>query len=510
MRNHLGVVVATGDSPPIMITDDHKSSKTRVPNRKRRRGEYELETEDSALATPASSRPGSCCGSTPDEYTSIETPFSSHYDTGLEYFSRSRTPSGNSYSSASVLHHFNSPLLTPSEDDVISTNAQLHNSSGSWKDAVKPYRNVQYPMLEISTMRQNHMATTNFPYPMVARNDKSDASSPPIRRRHIYTATSLTVHQLQQQIVSPQFQQVPVTSPVTSPQERSQMAVSLEQIVPSQGPTHGGIEVTIVGNGLHQGLTLMFGDRPATTICWSPSSMVCVLPPSENTGPVVVSFKEHPMSNNEVPLFSYYNSGNKELLELSLQAVGLNNSGHFKEAKNTAICLLQDSQNQNSISLQLHRDLDSQKGDSHISSGVEYEVIKMLSQIEDITALELTNIGGQNILHLSTHLDYYSLVSYILARHPGLVNTQDCNGLSALHFGCLSNATQVIQALLNSGANISLQSNFGTPMNLVSRCIQPYQCSVENSLFNPVFSCITETLHGTNSSAWRIPRQFSK
>ncbi|KAI8888983.1 hypothetical protein K501DRAFT_171957, partial [Backusella circina FSU 941] len=421
MRNHLGVVVAAGDSPPIMITDDHKSPKTRVTSRKRRRGECELVSEDNALATPVSSRPGSCCGSTPDEYTPIETPFSSHYDNGLEYFSRSRTPSDNSYSSASVPHHLNSPLLTPNEDEIISTNTHLHNSSGSWNEIVNPYRNVQYPMLDISTMRQNRMATSDFPYPM--------------------------------------------TSPSSSPQTSSQMPVSLERIAPSQGPTHGGIEVTIVGNGFHQGLTLMFGDRAATTICWSPSSMVCVLPPSENTGPVVVSFREHPMSNNEVPLFNYYNSGNKELLELSLQAA---------------------------------------------SEHVEYEIMKMLSQIEDITTLGLTNVGGQNLLHLSAHLGCYSLVSYILARHPGLVNVQDCNGLSPLHFGCLSKATHVIHALLNGGANISLQSNFGTPMDLAGRCIQPYEYSMESDFLNSFSSLMTETLHGANNSLSWLPRQFSK
>ncbi|KAK9685756.1 SPT3 Dosage dependent suppressor of Ty-induced promoter mutations-like protein [Basidiobolus ranarum] len=53
MKDYLGQVIATGISPPIMITDDHKSNKGKAANRKQgRRSEYEIPVRNFDFAPP--------------------------------------------------------------------------------------------------------------------------------------------------------------------------------------------------------------------------------------------------------------------------------------------------------------------------------------------------------------------------------------------------------------------------------------------------------------------------
>ncbi|KAK9767332.1 SPT3 Dosage dependent suppressor of Ty-induced promoter mutations-like protein [Basidiobolus ranarum] len=53
MKDYLGQVIATGMSPPIMITDDHKSNKGKTANRKQgRKSEYEIPVRNFDFAPP--------------------------------------------------------------------------------------------------------------------------------------------------------------------------------------------------------------------------------------------------------------------------------------------------------------------------------------------------------------------------------------------------------------------------------------------------------------------------
>lgn len=229
MRDHNGRVVAVGDSPPLMITDDHKSNKQSLVHRKRRQVDDEHD-----LVTPASSRRGSPSNINDiPPYTESSYPLSINETTPLNTFS----------------------LPTPAE--------------------------------EMPAMLLDH-----------------------------HHATS---HQ-----------------PVMSFAPRTFVHPVVERLVPSQGPTFGGIEVTILGSGFHGGLTCLFGDQPAVTLCWSPTTLVCLLPAMSQPGPVVVSFKEYPVVNNAA-LFHYYNPNDQALLELALQVVGLKMTGRLQDAKQVAM-----------------------------------------------------------------------------------------------------------------------------------------------------------------------------
>ena len=63
----------------------------------------------------------------------------------------------------------------------------------------------------------------------------------------------------------------------------------ISRLVPAEGPTHGGVEVTILGENFHPGMVCMFGAFPAVTVqSYGPTTLVCLLPPNPNPGPVHV------------------------------------------------------------------------------------------------------------------------------------------------------------------------------------------------------------------------------
>ncbi|ORY84206.1 hypothetical protein BCR37DRAFT_259734 [Protomyces lactucae-debilis] len=114
---------------------------------------------------------------------------------------------------------------------------------------------------------------------------------------------------------------------------------TINRLIPAEGPLQGGVEVTILGSGFYPGLTCMFGEVAAVpTHCWSPTTMVCVLPPSSIAGVVSVTFREHPY-NAFVPTsfpgkpFTYLDDTDRALMELALQVIGLKSTGKLETAR---------------------------------------------------------------------------------------------------------------------------------------------------------------------------------
>ncbi|GAA6054535.1 hypothetical protein JCM3770_005834 [Rhodotorula araucariae] len=115
----------------------------------------------------------------------------------------------------------------------------------------------------------------------------------------------------------------------------------ITRLIPGEGPVHGGIEVTVLGENFVQDLTCVFGDSAAVpTHFWSSSTLVCVLPPSANPGPVVVGIKGVPLTVEQgtgLQLFTYKDDSDRSLLELALQVVGLKMTGRLEDAAAVAM-----------------------------------------------------------------------------------------------------------------------------------------------------------------------------
>ncbi|KAI8137392.1 hypothetical protein BJV82DRAFT_358156 [Fennellomyces sp. T-0311] len=347
MKTDKGDTIATGMSPPILITDDHKS--TRQKGRKRDRSDYEgssstisksrrLPSSSTAPVTPAASRRGSL---SPTEAVS---------------------PLLADPAELSILDSapFSSSLPTPSEERAaFGSNTPFFFPPTS--PALNPLDHVNY--------------------------------------------------------VAPESLSTP----------------TLERLVPAQGPTYGGVEVTILGSGFYRGLTCLFGEHHAATVYWNPNTLVCVLPPAAHPGPVVVSFKQHSLvlEGQDVPLFTYYDANDQALLELALQVVGLKTTGKLHDAKHIAMRIVQGGDHnpfllQNSLS-------GGTNDDEHVIS-FQQKVIHALDYFH-VTAKELIQARlstGHTLLHLATWIGYDKLASKIIDLCHESIFSTDRNGYTAL------------------------------------------------------------------------------
>lgn len=250
MLDYTGKKVAEGISPPIMITDDHKSNKLKAGLKRRRTSENE--------ASPS-------LGSIPP---SIEG---------------SGIPALNWIKSFQFGNNNNNNVAVKTEDQHFS----LQSSASSTASADDSMKSVFRSML-----------TSTVP-------------------------TSL-------------YSPAPI----------------MKRLIPSEAPASGGIEITILGTDFKPGLTIMFGDTPATNIqYWSPNTLICTLPPASQPGPVVVSFRDSPPTNdkNDIMVFTYLIETDRALMELALQVVGMKMTGVVEDARKIAMRIVQgnNSNNQN-------------------------------------------------------------------------------------------------------------------------------------------------------------------
>ncbi|KAG0168596.1 SPT3 Dosage dependent suppressor of Ty-induced promoter mutations-like protein [Apophysomyces sp. BC1015] len=269
LRTSKGVIVATGESNPIMITDDHKNAK-----QGQKRSRIDLEESPSQ----ASSRRESSCDITPALSSTIlmEQPVLRSTD-----------------SSYNPLF-----LVQPDQKHFDYLPQDKHNQLYQFRDIPSSYTLSpgflpEYPIYQSSYQRQT-----------------------------AHDGNHESVH----------------STLFASPQ--------VERLVPSQGPMNGSTEVTILGSGFYEGITCLFGDCAATTVCWSPCTLVCVVPSVSQPGPVIVSFKGHPLTpkRDNVTMFNYLNSNDQALFELALQLVGMKMTGNLQDAKQVALRIVQGGQ----------------------------------------------------------------------------------------------------------------------------------------------------------------------
>ncbi|ORX44242.1 hypothetical protein DM01DRAFT_1411340 [Hesseltinella vesiculosa] len=506
IRDHLGAVVANGSSPPIMITDDHKSSRQRgepsppcstpIQGRKRGRSEDDLpphldfpSCSHSAIPdTPAPSRRGSV--SSPGNSASIASS-PSERDLTMEQ----PTPNSSLTSSPQTVLIGNDLLMTPM--DELSFLQQMSEVTSG--------QQLQQQALPL------HPTT-----PSAAMDDPSPGADqqlwPFSRRRRINGNDAATNNGYDHQ-----------------PLWRTEYTPQLERLVPAQGPTYGGIEVTVLGSGFYRGLTCLFGEHAASTVYWNPNTLVCVLPPAATAGPVVVSFKEHPivLEGQDVALFTYYDASDQALLELALQVVGMKMTGKLHDAKQIAMMIVrgdqqrtqqqgsqqqqsgqqqQQQQQQQQLSLACSADDDADDDlslpsldntTSSASSLVDSDVSSVasdsdddLSEIDSDTNLPLdhkrleknvidallasdahdvthTNPNGHTLLHLAVLLRYGALAKVLLDyMTPAVIDQEDRNGCTALQFACLQNNGPMVSLLLHAGASLDHDCSLGKTLDL--------------------------------------------
>ncbi|GAM85856.1 hypothetical protein ANO11243_038640 [Dothideomycetidae sp. 11243] len=113
----------------------------------------------------------------------------------------------------------------------------------------------------------------------------------------------------------------------------------INKVVPAEGPTAGGIEVSIYGQNFSPGMEVMFGDRAATaTTYWGEKALCCVLPPASIMGPVHVSIAGH-SGNRHAPgaAFRYApDNSDMRMMEMALRFYCMEMTGTEENWQSTA------------------------------------------------------------------------------------------------------------------------------------------------------------------------------
>ncbi|KAI8342023.1 hypothetical protein BC941DRAFT_485939 [Chlamydoabsidia padenii] len=531
MRNNQGSIVAKGCSPPIMITDDHKSSKQRnnsisdegttndTTNKSnssttRKRGRADYENNQQSLDTPAPSRRGSMSShhhqqqqqqynntipSTPLQMnpsasfgipSSVSSPY--QYDQPSPPTDSMTTPNSSLSSSPQMMLIGNDLAMTPLPTMEDSTSYALQHTMGQDTIQTSYLMNGTSQHESVSTTDYNNQATNNddgsssFYYSngMTENGTPSTAITaapwPQNRRRR------LANHE------DDGFFMTDEATSVWRRMDHQQNTPQLERLVPAQGPTYGGVEVTVLGSGFYRGLTCLFGEHAASTVYWNPNTLVCVLPPAVAPGPVVVSFKEHHivLEGQDVALFTYYDASDQALLELALQVVGMKMTGKIECPKHVAMLIVrgdqqrsqQDHHGTNHTGQQQQQEEDntlenettSDDDDSfdgsicHESDNLENHIMNALEATNSQDVMQ-TNPNGHTMLHLAVLLRYGALTKMLINKmNDQVINQPDRNGCTALHFACLSNSAPMVQLLLDAGAQPTEKCSMGSALTLAT------------------------------------------
>ncbi|SNX86361.1 related to SPT23 - suppressor of TY retrotransposon [Melanopsichium pennsylvanicum] len=260
-------------------------------------------------------------------------------------------------------------------------------------------------------------------------------------------------------------------------------APRISKLIPGEGPTSGGIEVTVLGENFIEGVNCVFGDVPAAnTKVWASNTLVCLLPPSSSPGPVVVSIKspaqtvQPPPINGPLQLFTYIDTTDRALMELALQVVGLQMTGQMRSAREVAMRVVgSGGSQQRGMPAAFNGGAGGAVGHAQArdaiaglftnrsqSSNFQDTLIKFLSLLdEDVSdieraqsrsdAIRLANKQGHTLLHLATLMGFHRLVEALIIRGCPL-DARDRNGVTALHFAAIQGRVTIARMLLRAGA----------------------------------------------------------
>ncbi|KAJ7593900.1 hypothetical protein C8J56DRAFT_820143 [Mycena floridula] len=455
MMDHNGRIVGSGSTKPIMITDDHKTNiKTSEFNASFTGMDVEWSQVGGSLETPP---PNSGAPSKRKKDATMKTR-GKPYDSGKTRSVVSRETSVSSPSpsnSSCMLPYTRSPTPPPSSAVPSLLPSSQDSESSSDGFSVNPF--------DISGLPS--MMDTDF--------------QPQLPTQPVSTLTHSMPFMF--------FDTVNTSQP-TIP------VPTIHRLIPNTGPTHGGIEVTVLGANFHPTMLLscVFGGiKASSTQRWSDNALVCVLPPRATAGVVAVWFDGLYKSDEESPptLFTYSDESDRALMELALQVVGLKMTGKIEDAKNVAMRIVgnagdgSDSRHRSTTDGMMQMSSTRDLGPLLLFRGRESEdfestIVKLLSVVDasvdspgSISMSEAAShatASGQTLLHLAAFLGFSTVVQF-LADHDVDLDNRDRNGLTALHFAVFSNSKECAKILLKAGADREVVNSAGkTPEEIAS------------------------------------------
>ncbi|KAL9031768.1 MAG: hypothetical protein Q9196_000245 [Gyalolechia fulgens] len=533
LKDHQGNCVAQEISTPILITDDHKTSAPQSESRLSMTGSEAHPHEGNFSAAPPNN-----AATTPQLYNMNPSRSTTELTAGCMNFGTSNshrsatsvslqqlrqapdsrstgvfTPSQtSSYRTSATLTPRNlsrqvSPSAvsgpTPKRRKASSTEAMSHrslvdlsmtqmqrkdgpmdrrqSSSGSPTSSSEVSEGLAMAPTRVPASRENAVGRNGFTFPSrqslppsepfydsdpiagVAAPDPSTRLSPPAALTQPKTEMAAHAHALHHSLLNVPGAEGPQTG-----------APKILRVIPSEGPKAGGIDITVLGEGFHSDLDVLFADAVATrTTVLNSQTIICMIPPSYQAGLVRVSLSGRHQPDPQV-WFRYIDTDEQDLMRLALAVLHHRNTGKLASASDIARSIIGGQQPQSNQPMP-----DCINGIKHSQNSglaamdLELSILGVIDLIDQTDSAitprySLRQTGGQTMLHLSASLGYHRLVAGLLARgmNPDL---RDRNGMSALHMACLHGHTKAVRKLLSAGGDSTLRSLLGlTPMDMAT------------------------------------------
>ncbi|KAF8588645.1 hypothetical protein K439DRAFT_1658331 [Ramaria rubella] len=524
LRDHMGRVVGQGITPPILITDDHKSTSavSKLPPMHPLRQSFNLPTPPSTIPSPTDSTEEIPLPSAHEQSNIAPT---KRRDLDLAGNKKRRPkPYDGRPSNRTVglgpgiegrqgvvlaLHPAHARLqvtqqLAPSAGASISaastppkvaSSPETRSPTPSCPEM--PFTSSQALNGPVTPQTDLHIrdfnSTAALPHsssPSAAGSFNMFSSSSPssLPRAHQMSPDLQTQLNLQANSQAHLDSNIFPIHPLLSFVSNVSALPKIHRLIPSSGPTAGGIEITVLGSNFHElsSLECVFGGAVASsTHRWSDNTLVCVLPPRATPGVVNVEFKgPKPAGGQEeggTCLFNYVDESDRQLMELALQVVGLKMTGKIEEARNVAMRIVGNTNSQTSMTTGelTQMGILSETSFVHHSflgslSGMDLEtlVIKLLTlldvPLEDgvgfvpstLQTIDHQNATGQTLLHLAVLLALPSLVSCLVGRSID-IDARNNNGMTALHLAAFTGWKEGVEILLAEGADVSIIDGMG-------------------------------------------------
>jgi uncharacterized protein len=284
LHDDTGRVVGTGTTPPIMITDDHKTGTT---TRKK--------INEVVTSTSAGQKDKSALARVrPKPYENSRP--------------ASRKASTNASPSSSLPSLPDTRSPTPADFTQSALWLQsIHSAPSDWSGLSPPGASIPEALLDPATL----VNTPGMPIgqELVIPETITEQS-------HIMPTSSshATISNTATSMVPPLsfFPAGGSTSFLTLP------TPVIHRIVPAKGPTSGGTEVTVLGSNFQASADIkcVFGDIVASsTQRWSDNTLVCIVPARLTPGVVPVWIEGHAISpeNASPPHFTYEDESDRAL-----------------------------------------------------------------------------------------------------------------------------------------------------------------------------------------------------
>lgn len=244
---------------------------------------------------------------------------------------------------------------------------------------------------------------------------------------------------------------------------------SIQKILPNRGPKLGGIEVTILGSNFDRTHEICFGEAKATTTTlWASNTLVCLLPPSQASGPVPVSFAHERQAGYSPPtpllpqqIFTYIDDTDNQLFETCVRLLAEKEMGRGFDHRAYANQYLQNAAmaqvgaygNPQNLGFNLNALPISEREGTLLS-------ILMKVDLDDSpfeANFDLQQRNGSTMLSLASALGYNRLVAGLLARgaDPDLANH---GGFTPLMMGAMNGHAQIVRRLILRGADTTRRS----------------------------------------------------